>query len=97
MKESGTKHILDAEIKNFNLLEQKVVRLIESAATLKRERDQAIKQKTELETLLRRREAEIADLKSRLSEQASKSLDPDKAELIKNKLSGLLDRLKEFE
>jgi hypothetical protein len=77
-------------------LEEKLERLFQRLKELKEERDLAVKQRGELEGLLRRRETQIAQLQDKLNEAETRTLNPEKEALIKNKLQNLLHKLDEF-
>jgi len=83
-------------LKGFQILEDKISLLLTKFGELKEQRDRAVQQKAELETLLRRRETQIAQLQDNLAEAQKRSLTPEKEKLIKDKLQGLLNRLQEF-
>ena len=88
--------MLDSELEVFSQLEAKIDRLLQRYEELKKERDTALRQKTELETLLRRRETQIAQLQDNLAEAKSRSISPEKEKLIKQKLQELADRLQNY-
>lgn len=88
--------VLDSELEVFSQLETKIDRLLQRYEEVKKERDTAVRQKVELETLLRRREAQIAQLQDNLAEAKSRSISPEKEQLIKQKLQELADRLKNY-
>ena len=96
MSQSNSSKFLDSELKGFQILENKIGLLLKKFNELKEQRDRAVQQKAELETLLRRRETQIAQLQDNLAEAQKRSLTPEKEELIKEKLQGLLNRLQEF-
>lgn len=96
MSQRNPSKLLDSELEEFRLLEEKIDLLLEKFNELKEQRDRAVQQKTELETLLRRRETQIAQLQNNLAEAQQRSISPEKEELIKGKLQGLLNRLQDF-
>jgi len=96
MSQSNSSKFLDSELKGFQILEDKISLLLTKFGELKEQRDRAVQQKAELETLLRRRETQIAQLQDNLAEAQKRSLTPEKEKLIKDKLQGLLNRLQEF-
>jgi hypothetical protein len=97
MDQSDPKAVLEIELKRFNQLESKIEKLIDHISALKKERDSALKQRAEIEVVLRRREAEIAQLKDNLNNAEKRAIDPQKTEAIKNKISNLIEKLDEFE
>ncbi|MBC8278203.1 MAG: hypothetical protein H8E46_08225 [FCB group bacterium] len=96
MSQSNSSKFLDSELKGFQILEDKIGLLLKKFSELKGQRDRAVQQKAELETLLRRRETQIAQLQDNLTEAQKRSLTPEKEELIKGKLQGLLTKLQDF-
>ena len=88
---------LDVEIKNFRILEEKIERLIARMTEIKKERDLALKQKSEIEVVLRRRETENAQLKDRVQNAEQRALDPKKSEEIRSRLSGLIEKLDDLD
>ena len=94
MVPQNSSDMFDSELKIFNQLEGKIDLLVEKYKKLKSERDTAMRQKSELETLLRRRETQIAQLQDNLAEAQKRALSPEKEKLIKEKLLGLSERLK---
>ena len=97
MNQNKSESMLDEEINNFILLEEKVDLVLKRMADLISERDLVLKQKSEMETLLHRREADVVELKERLQEAEKRAFNPEKAGIIKNKLTSLLKKLEEFE
>jgi len=97
MDQSDPKAVLEIELNKFNVLESKIEKLIKHIGVLKEERDQAVKQKTEIELVLRRRETEISQLKDQLGNAEARAIDPQKTEAIKSKISNLIEKLEEFE
>ena len=88
--------LLEAEIENFKLLDEKIDKILQRMAELKEERDTAVRQKEEMESLLRSREKEISRLEDNLKEVEDRSQDQAKETLIKEKLSNLLHKLEKF-
>jgi|GEM_PF-1664860 len=88
--------MLDSELEIFSQLEAKIDRLLQRYEEMKKERDTAVRQKTELETLLRRRETQIAQLQDNLAEAKTRSISPEKEKIIKQKLQELADRLQNY-
>lgn len=93
MTEHNHAPLLEAEIESFSRLEEKIDQLLERMEALKQERDLAVAQRSETEELLRRRETEIEQLKQKLEEAQTRTLDPEKESVIREKLTGLLNKL----
>jgi hypothetical protein len=96
MAQSKDTPLLDPEFEVFKALEDKIDQILKRLADMKEQRDKALQQKTELESLLRRRETQIAQLQDSLATAQKRALSPEKEKLIKDKLRGLVDRLQEF-
>lgn len=96
MAQSKDAPLLESEFEVFKALEEKIDALLKRVSDMKEQRDKALQQKTELETLLRRRETQIAQLQDNLAVAQKRALTPEKEKMIKDKLRGLVDRLQEF-
>jgi hypothetical protein len=96
MEQNNSQSIFENEFEIFQKLEEKIDGVLVRAGELKAERDVAINQKNELESLLRRREAQIVQLQDKLNEAERKALTPEKENLIKQKLQSLIERLDEY-
>jgi len=96
MAQSKDAPLLESEFEVFKALEGKIDQLLKRLSDLKEQRDKAVQQKTELESLLRRRETQIAQLQDGLAAAQKRTLSPEKEKFIKDKLRGLVERLQEF-
>lgn len=78
-------------------LEDKIERVLLRLAELKAERDEALKQKSELENILNVRDTRITQLETELEKIKKEAIPPEKAEKIKARLNSLLERLNSIE
>ena len=96
MNQENTPSLLNTEIAGFQELEEKIERVLERLAELRTERDETLKQKTELENILQHKETQINQFQEKLNAAERRTLSPEKEEAIKNRLQNLIDKLDEF-